>query len=112
MHPRLASAFALASFSLLGLTREVRAQGAPAQAPGDAPAATGGAAPAPQSTPAPAGGAAAPGAAVYTPPYGFPSSDYNPNAHLPTSSQPSLDINKPSDGFDLAPKTEGPGIMR
>src|SRR6185369_17561178 len=62
--------------------------------------------------PAPAPAQTPPGAAVYTPPYGFPSSDFNPNAHLPSSSRPSTDINTPSDSFDFGGKGHGPGVMR
>jgi len=71
--------------------------------------ATSGAEPAPEPAPAPA---QAP-VPVFAPPYGVPIGPYaDPNAHLPSSSQPTYDINKPSDSFDLGQKSTGGGVMR
>jgi hypothetical protein len=43
-----------------------------------------------------------PGGALYAPPYGLPTGPFtDQNAHLPSSSQPTTDTNRPSDHFDL-----------
>lgn len=73
-----------------------------------------GAAPSSGATTAPAAGAGAAtgGTTVYVPPYGFPQPGTNINGHLPSSSQPSNDINVPSDNFDLGTGAGGPTVMR
>lgn len=57
-----------------------------------------------------AGGATAPGPAggtVYMSPFGLPAPGTNVNAGLPSSSQPTMDTNTPSDSFDLLPSAQG-----
>jgi hypothetical protein len=44
---------------------------------------------------------------VYMTPYGPSGPATNPNVHLPSSSQPSNDISRESDYFDLAPRSGG-----
>jgi hypothetical protein len=49
---------------------------------------------------------------TYVPPPGTPSEGYNPDAHLPSSSQSITDISRSQDGFDLVgPRGEG-GVVR
>lgn len=70
-------------------------------ASGEGPAQNPGAMPAPVS----------PGA-VYLPPYGTPTAPVNQNGHLPSSSQPSNDISRAQDGFDLGAAASGPTVLR
>jgi hypothetical protein len=111
----------IAGLGTLSTERPARAQAAPssgAMAPGagaSGPANTGAAGPSGStpSTPSQAAQAVPPGAAIYTPPYGTPSGPMvDPNAHLPSSSQPSNDTNRASDHFDYAPSASGSQVMR
>jgi hypothetical protein len=54
-----------------------------------------------------------PGPAIYGAPAVVPTIPApDPNAYLPSSSQPTTDTNRPSDHFDLAPSTSGAATVR
>jgi hypothetical protein len=99
------------------------AQGAPSGGAAPGGAAPNGAAPSAPMNPAsgegPAPGSnatvpapASPGA-IYVPPYGTPvAPSGNQNGHLPSSSQPSNDISREQDSFDLGSAIGGPTTVR
>lgn len=43
---------------------------------------------------------------------GYPQPGFDPNAHLPSSSRGTTDTSRPSDGFDLGRRSEGPASVR
>ncbi len=73
----------------------------------------GGAAPGAPSPGAPANAPAVPpGGAIYAPPYGLPTGPFtDQNAHLPSSSQPTMDTSRSSDHFDFG-ASGGPSVVR
>jgi len=82
-------------------------------APSGAPA--GGGNPASGEGPVPAAPAPAPVSpgAIYVPPSGTPvAPSVNQNSHLPSSSQPSMDISRSQDGFDFGSGAGGPSVLR
>ena len=97
----------------------VEAQASAPGAPTATGAAPGGVSP---SAPVPGGGAPGgpggqalpPGAAVYVPPAPMapaPAPPFDPNSHLPSSSQPTLDTSRPSDHFDLGRNESGSAVV-
>ncbi|WP_437297385.1 LysM peptidoglycan-binding domain-containing protein [Sorangium sp. So ce426] len=43
---------------------------------------------------------------------GYPQPGFDPNAHLPSSSRGTTDTSRPSDGFDLGRRSEGPASVK